>query len=134
MAARFGGPGYFNGQTSRAFLDLRAGAIPGKCPTPVQADFVVRIDNVAGAKFMAEDLALALGDANDKGFSPAGPVGIARPNPVVAAAGYFKVLIDFSVRLISTRCGGVPFALSTLRPFGRDTRSIDPPTRRFRAR
>ena len=111
---------------------MGAGAVPGECPTPVQADFIVAVDDVLRAELVTEDFPLALSNPNEERFRLVGPVRVAHPEFVISRARYFDVLIDFAGPLIRTRGRGVPFALAALRPFGRHAWSIDAPTGRLR--
>src|SRR6266542_4030191 len=87
------------------------------------------INNVVCTKFMTEQFSPALSNANDEGFSLVSPVSIPYPNFVVTRARYFDVLINFARGLVSAGGRGIPFALTALRPLGRNPGAIHSPSR-----
>src|SRR6267378_2133948 len=132
MPARFRSLLDFNGKSRWSFGEGCRSAIPGKSPTPIQADFVVWIHDVLCAKLVAKNFAAFLCDLNYEVLGIIGPIGIACPDSVIATSRDFEVLIDRRRGFIRARCRRVPLALATLRPFGGNTWSIDCPSRDFR--
>src|SRR2546426_12180402 len=79
------------------------GAIPGERPTPVHTDFIVSIDDVCGTKFMAENFALILNDAECEVLGLTGPISVAYPNLVIAGARYLNILVNGGAGFVSAR-------------------------------
>src|SRR5882724_2087852 len=128
MTACVGGLFDLNRNASRTFCEVRRDAVPGECPAPVHAHFIVSVDDVVCSKLMTQEFPLVLSNPNDKGFSLFGPVSIAHPDFVVARARNLEVLINLARGFISA-CGcRIPFALAALRPFGRHARTIHAPS------
>src|SRR5262249_6295037 len=80
---------------------------------------------------MTHYLPAILGYPDDKVFCFVGKVCVPNPDFVLARARHFEVLRDDSVGLVGTGGNGVPFALATLGPFGRDSWAANTPTWRF---
>src|SRR5919112_1770895 len=87
----------------------------------------------AGVASAAEDFSPLLRDADGEALVFARPVGVARPDAVVAVARDFDLLKERGARLVGRGLDRVPLALAALRPLGRDARPVDAPPRRLRA-
>src|SRR2546427_9502512 len=98
MASCLGRLFNLNEECRGTFVQCCCGAIPGERPTPVHTDFVVDIDDVSGAKFMPEDFALILNDAEREVLALTGPVRVAHPNLVIAGARYLNILVNGGAR------------------------------------
>src|SRR5438132_11044959 len=101
MASRIGRLFNLNEEPCASLVQRCRGAIPGEGPTPVHTDFIVSIDDVCGAKFMAEDFALILNDAECEVLGLTGPISVAYPNLVVAGPRYLNILINGGAGFVS---------------------------------
>src|SRR5688572_13288159 len=86
------------------------------------------IDDVFRTKLTTKDLGAVLGHGHSEVLASPGPIRVPNPQRVFTTSWYFKILVERRTRFISTCGGGVPLALATLRPFGRNAWSIHPPT------
>src|SRR6185295_11710250 len=118
MPACFGGLLNHDRHARRAFLQRRARAVPGERPTPVETDFVMRIDNVIRAKLMPENFGAILCDRDGEVLSLLCPVSVTHPERVLTIARDLEILIQRRAILVGARSGRVPFTLTALRPLG----------------
>src|SRR5215217_3612509 len=106
-----------NRHTRGAFLNRRTCTVPRKGPTPVHAEFIMRIGHVFRTKLVPKHFSAVLRDRGREVFSSPRPVSVTNPQPVFAATWNLQILIQSGACLIGARGGGVPFALTALRPF-----------------
>src|ERR1051326_4463102 len=116
------------------FLQRSTRSVPRERPTPVHADFIVRVDDILRAKPVTKNFGPVLRDRQREVLSLVGPISVTNPQHVLSRARHFQVLIDRRMRLIGTRRRGVPLTLAPLRPLGGNAWSIHAPTRSFCAR
>src|ERR1044072_8442683 len=102
--------------TRRTFLQRQVCAVPGECPTPVETDFVMRIDNIIRTKLMSKNFGAILSDRDGEVLSLLCPVSVTNPKRVLALTRNLEILIQGRATLISARSRRIPFTLSTLGP------------------
>src|ERR1051326_2628123 len=113
------------------FLQRSTRSVPRERPTPVHADFIVRVDDILRAKLVTKNFGPVLRDRYREVLSLVGPISVTNPQHVRARARHFQIPIDRRSGFVSTRRRGVPFTLTALRPFSRNTWSVDPPAGSF---
>src|ERR1700752_2810876 len=114
MPARFGSLLNHERHSRRTFFQRRVRAVPRKSPTPVQADFIVGIDNIRRAKLMAENFSAILSNRDREVFSSLRPISVTHPKRVLALSRNLEILIQRRAILVSACSRRVPFTFTTL--------------------